>query len=159
MVTVVRDGLEFTTDQHHFCSEASHIVESLEKAMKMFKVAALLCLVGYSIAGPCPFHQLVVSGVLTERDSMIAHELASHPEYIPALDKRLIPEKCDTETLEKRDAAAEPQGGLGGVLGGILGNPLGGGLCMSIRTLGLTSSLQLTSGRCASPPYWCPSCR
>ena len=117
----------------------------------MLKATALLCLVGYSIAGPCPFHQLVASGVLTERDSMIAHELASHPEYIPALDKRLTP--------EKRDAAAEPQGGLGGVLGGILGSPLGGGLCMSIKTLGWTSSLRLTSGRCASPPYWCSGCR
>ena len=125
----------------------------------MFKVVvALLCLAGYSTAGPCPFHQLLASGVLTERDSTIAHELASHPEYIPALDKHLASEKRDVEILEKRDAVAEPQGGLGGVLGGILGSPLGGGLCMSIRTLGLTSSLQLTSGRCASPPYWCPSC-
>ena len=91
--------------------------------MKIFTAAAaVLYFASYSTAGPCPFHQLLASGTLSERDAEIAHELASNPEYIPALDKRL--------STEKREAVAEPQGGLGGLLGGILGNPLGGGLCM-----------------------------
>ena len=97
--------------------------------MRVTSIVTGLSLVGFLVAGPCPFHQLqnaAAAGQLNPREEAIVNKMARDPSYIPALD----PEAAG---LMKRAASPEPKAKAAPIESTRMGKRqlpiIGGGLC------------------------------